>query len=986
MDILKSLANSFIFWAAWIIIPLIMEILPAIGSFIILIKRRIAANKVKKPIIYPEISIIVPVYNSQDTLEECIRSIYDCEYPNDKIRVFLVNNKGTDNSFKVFTECQKKYDGLHMQWLNAEQGKSRALNLAIYNSDGKYIVHIDSDGVLEPSALTRMIDKFEDNPKINCMTGAIMTRPDLIEEYRHGLSRFYRKLEFMEYAQAFLAGRNYASDLNAIYTISGAFSAFRKSAILKSQLYNTDTLAEDTQITFQLRYLQKDRVYISEKSIFFVDPIESVDKLYTQRQRWQRGSLEVSKMFIGDDMKARQLFKDINVKTLMYDHTFAFPRMIWYLALICLIFIGYSAKTILLATLILFGIYTICGYVYYASTCGFLSEFKELRKYYARQWWVVPFMPLFNLVVFFIRLAGIINSINTTSSWKTRTLSEEAESFNAVVKKDFEKNKGWFYKLRSAFNGDPEEMYGEKPLDKRLKGSWPAYTAVVFTAMLSIILMVLCHWARNSFTIGINEILNTILGPLAGAGGDMLNNGLKACLPPIIIAAIAVSVIIYVERRKASKVALMPDGADKGKSAKRIFAFRRAAAVLSVVMFCSTLIYGDYCYDLKGYIISKFSDSSIYEQYYVDPNSVEITSSGRTKNLIYIYVESMETTYASREDGGFQEINYIPKLTKLAKDNISFSDSDSLGGFYSNYGATWTMGALFATSSGLPFDLPTTDITKTNIKQQFSGVTTLGDILEDNGYQNEFLCGSESEFGGRAEYYRQHGNYTVFDYFTAVEKEYIPKGRYVWWGYEDLYLYKIAKDEVNRLYESGKPFNLTILTVDTHCTDGYICELCGGEYPEKAANVVKCADNQIYEFVEWCRKQPFFEDTVIVITGDHPRMDTALVQNMNWYDRTVYNCYINAENAEHAITSDRESTTMDVFPTVLSAMGFEIEGNRLGLGTNLFSGVRTLAEEIGIDRLESDLRARSDFYLKTFAPEFLTDGNIYPAGELNPLN
>lgn len=44
MDILKSLANSFIFWAAWIIIPLIMEVLPAIGSFIILIKRKIAAR------------------------------------------------------------------------------------------------------------------------------------------------------------------------------------------------------------------------------------------------------------------------------------------------------------------------------------------------------------------------------------------------------------------------------------------------------------------------------------------------------------------------------------------------------------------------------------------------------------------------------------------------------------------------------------------------------------------------------------------------------------------------------------------------------------------------------------------------------------------------------------------------------------------------------------------------------------------------------
>lgn len=457
MSVLKSLANSFIFWGAWIIIPIIVEVLPAVGSFIVLIKQRIAADKVKKPIIYPEISIIVPVYNSEGTLEECIRSIYDSEYPNSRIRVLLVNNKGTDSSFAVYTDCQKKYSGLHMQWMNAEQGKARALNLAIYNSDGKYIIHIDSDGVLEPSALTRMVDRFEHNPGINCMTGTIMTRPDMIEKYPHRLSRIFRKLEFMEYAQAFLAGRRCASEFNAIYTISGAFSAFRKSAILKSQLYSTDTLAEDTQITFQLRYLQKDRVYISEKSIFFVNPIESVDKLYTQRQRWQRGSLEVSKMFLGENMRAGHIFKDISGITLMYDHTFSFPRIIWYLALGCLIFIGYSAKTVVLAALILYGIYTVCGYAYYGSICGFLSEFKDLRRYYARQWWIVPLMPLFNLAVFFIRFAGIINSINTESSWKTRTLSEEAELFSSVVRSDFKKIKSWFEKLHKAFNDDSEE-------------------------------------------------------------------------------------------------------------------------------------------------------------------------------------------------------------------------------------------------------------------------------------------------------------------------------------------------------------------------------------------------------------------------------------------------------------------------------------------------------------------------------------------------
>ncbi|MCI5822424.1 MAG: putative glycosyltransferase, exosortase G system-associated [Lachnospiraceae bacterium] len=462
MGIIERFVNSFVFWAAWIIIPFIMEILPAFGSVFVLVKRLLFEKKAPKPIIYPEISIIVPVYNSKDTLRACIKSINDSEYPNEKIRLYLVNNRSSDDSFSVYTACQKEYPDLLMQWLNAEQGKSRALNLALYNSVGKYIIHIDSDGILEKSALTNMVDKFESDTKINVVTGAIMIQPELVEAYPKGKSRLLRKMEFMEYAQAFLAGRNCASDLNSIYTLSGAFSAFRKSAILKSRLYSTDTLAEDTQITFQMRYLQNERIYMSENSIFFVDPIENVDKLYTQRQRWQRGSLEVSKMFGGAKMKTRQMFSDVSVKTLMYDHTFAFPRIIWYLALICLMAVGYSVKTVVLATAFLFGMYILCGFMYFGSTIGFLKDFPEVKKYYKKQWWVVFLLPFFNFVVFFIRFAGIINSINTDSAWKTVTLSEEGKHFRQTVKNDFRHIHSGIVKLRKLVNEKEEIQENEE--------------------------------------------------------------------------------------------------------------------------------------------------------------------------------------------------------------------------------------------------------------------------------------------------------------------------------------------------------------------------------------------------------------------------------------------------------------------------------------------------------------------------------------------
>ena len=69
MAVIKIILNSFLFWGGWIIIPFIMEIVPALGSVILLIRRNRRHRSVRKEIkVFPEISLIIPVYNSADTL------------------------------------------------------------------------------------------------------------------------------------------------------------------------------------------------------------------------------------------------------------------------------------------------------------------------------------------------------------------------------------------------------------------------------------------------------------------------------------------------------------------------------------------------------------------------------------------------------------------------------------------------------------------------------------------------------------------------------------------------------------------------------------------------------------------------------------------------------------------------------------------------------------------------------------------------------
>lgn len=457
-SIASSLAGSLVFWAAWIIIPVIMEIVPALGSILLLAKRRVQRSKLpEQPVLHPEITVIIPVYNSEDSLGGCIASLAQSTYPDCAMNVFVVNNNSEDRSFEVFSQCQRDYPSLHMQWLNAEQGKSRALNLALFNSSGKYIVHIDSDGTLEPHALDNLVRRFEADPSVNVATGVILTDPAQVDAYPRGRRRLLRKLEFVEYAQAFLAGRNYAAEIDYVYTLSGAFTAFRNNAILSSWLYNTDTICEDTQITFQMRCRQHERLHVCEDAIFLADPIESVDKLYTQRQRWQRGSLEVASMFNGQDLSLRHAASDVGVMTLLYDHTFAFPRMIWYVALLCLLAVGYSGKVVLEAFGAIYVLYVVCAYLYFACVASFLKPFDNLRSYYLRQWWIMPLLPLFNLVVFFMRLAGIVNSINTASSWKTRTLTEERTQLGEVLRSDVSRVRSLFTALSNLVNDESKD-------------------------------------------------------------------------------------------------------------------------------------------------------------------------------------------------------------------------------------------------------------------------------------------------------------------------------------------------------------------------------------------------------------------------------------------------------------------------------------------------------------------------------------------------
>lgn len=434
------ISNPIIFWVGWIVIPLIIEFIPCICNFLLLLFKRKKLQKFYKDKLkfFPPISILIPVYNSADTLGECIKSIYHSSYDNQYIDVLCIDNGSKDNSFEIFKKIQEECPELSINWITSKQGKSNALNKALFNTKGKYIFNIDSDGKLEKTALYNMVEKFETNKNISCMTGTILTDPVLIENTKNIFLKIFRRLEYIEYCQSFLAGRNYQAVTNSIFTLSGAFSAFRKDVLLKTQMYNTDTICEDTHMTFQIKENLNEKVYFCDNAIFVVDPIDNFNKFYTQRQRWQIGELEVAKMFLLKYLKNPfSWIKNSSVRLLILDHTIAFPRFIWYFILISLCLLNNSFTLVIQTTLLIYFLYIVSSLLYFLNICSFLDNFKEYKKYFKKQLFFIVLYPIYNLIAFFIRFCGIVNSIERQSSWKTMTLSEESSLVEKNLKKSF---------------------------------------------------------------------------------------------------------------------------------------------------------------------------------------------------------------------------------------------------------------------------------------------------------------------------------------------------------------------------------------------------------------------------------------------------------------------------------------------------------------------------------------------------------------------
>lgn len=485
-------------------------------------------------------------------------------------------------------------------------------------------------------------------------------------------------------------------------------------------------------------------------------------------------------------------------------------------------------------------------------------------------------------------------------------------------------------------------------------------------------------WGKEVFgNISPDQMMVNLFSPKEGTSDDIMGTLWTGPVLQTVSATLIFSLFVFSRRelylvRKENEKKIFPS------LARKIVCF-----VLALAVFIGGLTYGFIKFEFEKLLKMYVIESDFIEDNFVDPREVSMQFPEKKRNLIHIYLESMENSYASKDMGGYMEENLIKPLTDLAEEGYSFSNNPTgLGGPVATTGCTWSVASMVNMNGGIPMKVTTGGNLYGSADNFMPGAITIGDILESQGYEQSLMFGASARFGGLNFFYESHGDFTILDYNAAKEKGWIPKDYKVWWGYEDDKLYEYAKAELTRLHETGKPFNFVMETADTHFPDGYVGPNTPTPRDNQYANVIAYSASETEKFVRWIQEQPFYENTTIVLIGDHLSMDVNFFTGFDEnYLRTTYNLILNPAPSVGEIPEERLYNrwwyNADMFPTILASIGVKIEGNRLGLGTNLFSDTPTLFEENGGEKGWNSVSKKYEFK-SSFYNENVLAGNNEP--------
>lgn len=225
---------------------------------------------------YPSVTIAVPCWNEEKTVEKTVRSLLNLNYPKDKLKILLLDDGSTDGTLNVINKFAE-YSNIKI-FKKENGGKFTALNLALRNTETDFFGGLDADSFADPESLIRIMSYFEKDPKTMAVAPSVIVSAskNIIKnaqraEYNMGV--YFKKMLCF---------------LGAINVTPGPLTIFRKKVFNDLGYYRHGHNTEDMEIAYRM---QKNNYKIEHCNDAFVytNTPGTIRKLYRQRLRWIYG-------------------------------------------------------------------------------------------------------------------------------------------------------------------------------------------------------------------------------------------------------------------------------------------------------------------------------------------------------------------------------------------------------------------------------------------------------------------------------------------------------------------------------------------------------------------------------------------------------------------------------------------------------------------------------------------------------------------------
>ena len=252
---------------------------------------------------YPLVSIFVPAYNEEATIFATMKSVFEIDYPKDRLDVIVINDGSSDSTLSNMQAFISEYNASHFRILNHDNmGKAASLNKAIELAKGKYFACLDADSFVDKLSLRKMLAMFE---KENDSQLAIITPAMKV----HAPRGILQKIQWFEYLVMIFVGR-LTSHLDSLYVAPGPFSLYRLDVIKKLGGFAKDTLTEDQEIAYRMQKGQYRIKQCFDAYVYTVAP-NKLPGFYQQRRRWYMGSMQCAYKY--KDMIANKKYGDFGI-------------------------------------------------------------------------------------------------------------------------------------------------------------------------------------------------------------------------------------------------------------------------------------------------------------------------------------------------------------------------------------------------------------------------------------------------------------------------------------------------------------------------------------------------------------------------------------------------------------------------------------------------------------------------------------------------